>query len=96
MSYHKGDFLIAVPNGTTKLVSGWINENEDIGFYKMCRPSGTVIKWIATDLASGLRITTAATRKACQEWCETNVDLIKHQRSKKQYQIYVDFMEGQI
>lgn len=93
MTYHKGDFLITVPNGTSKKVSGWLNDKEDIGFYKLCRPSGTTIKWVATDTASGCRITTAATRKACMEWCELNIDLINYQRSKKQYQIYKKFME---
>lgn len=87
MGFHKGDFYIhRVDDVAEKITGGWIDETNTYGFHKLLRASGTVMKWVATDLNTGLRICAAATRAACMDWINENKELIELQRTKPEYQ----------
>lgn len=93
MRFHRGSFYIHKVNDELELKTHWLNEDETIGFHKICRKSGTTYAWRATDTKSGLAIVTAPTRKACVEWIEQNIDKIEAKRATKEYGEYVKFME---
>lgn len=59
--------------------NGYISECGRYGFHK----DGS--KWIASDIASGMRIYTAHTRKACAEFCETYKGKIVAAKGSAQY-----------
>lgn len=86
MGFHKGDFYIhRVDNQLEKVIGGWIDDTNTYGFHKLLRKSGTVFKWVATDLNTGLRVCAGATRKECADWIVENKELVELQRTKPEY-----------
>ena len=94
MGFHKGKFRIARIDNTIEFVEGWIDETNTYGFHRIekigerCgkpRPW----KWIATDIASGLRICEGLTRKACGEWIDTNAEKIANTKNSDKYKTWV-------
>ena len=80
MKFTKGSFYIQqIPEAENKfeLRSGWISG--DYGFYK----SGKI--WSATDIASGMLIYRATTRRECVEFIENNVDKIEKAKTQEKY-----------
>lgn len=80
MKFHKGKFYLSIfpfksegrfqiDKIVFELVEGWVDETNTIGFHKTIKG-----KWVATDIPSGIRITTGKTRKECAEFIETNQD----------------------
>lgn len=90
MGFHKGSFKITSKSKGFIEKTGWIDETGTYGFYSFRRPSGNTFLWVATDLSSGLRITTAKTRKECVEWIEKNLDLINYKKKQNEYRIAVE------
>lgn len=91
MRFHKGIFPIRMIEGydiPVDVVSGWINEDNTIGFHKISKG------WAATDLDSGLRIYKAKTRKDCAEWINAQEDKIEQRKLETLYfQRVVEFRE---
>ena len=84
MKFHKGAFKIQMNerlNYEIKDVSGWIDETGDYGFHKKGN------HWVATDIASGLLIVSAPTRKACAEWIDENQEKIIKVKEMRKYKI---------
>lgn len=97
MNFKKKDFFIHKVDDTIEQTKGgWIDTSGNYGFHKILRKSGTVYFWVATDIATGLRICKAATRTACAKWIETNQDLIAHQKSKPEYKGYVEWLQNAV
>ncbi len=90
MGFHKGSFKISSKSEGFIEKTGWIDETNTYGFYSFRRPSGTTMLWVVTDLASGLRVKTAKTRKECAAWVEDNADLIEFQKKKPEYKAAVE------
>jgi len=88
MGFHKGLFVIQNnPQCTSQLahvVSGWIDERNQYGFHKRYN------KWVATDLVSGLLVTSQLTRRACVEWIESNADRIAAEKETQSYKLKVE------
>lgn len=68
----------AAPN-PIEIVSGW--RLGEIGFHR----SSNGKAWIASDLMSGMRICTGATRKECAAWCEENAQKIEDRKLEPFY-----------
>lgn len=80
MKFKKGSFYIQlIPNAKTQFVlaNGWISDDGQFGFSKHKN------FWIATDIASGMKIYECETRKECAEAIEQNIDLINIARTYK-------------
>lgn len=91
MSFHKGKFYIAKVDNSYELKTGWIDETNSYGFHKIQKKNTTtILKWVCTDLKSGLKICAAKTRKECCEWVLKNQEAIEMQRNKNEYNKYVD------
>lgn len=91
MRFHRGEFYTAHIGGKLELQRGWIDSTNTYGFHKIQKKGvTTVLKWVCTDLNSGLRVCSATTRKACCEWVEKNQDRIAAQKSKEQYNDFVE------
>ena len=84
MKFHKGAFKIQMNerlNYEIRDVSGWIDETGVYGFHK----NGN--HWVATDIASGVLIVSAPTRKACVEWIDENQKRIAEAKDTWKYKI---------
>lgn len=84
MKFHKGAFKIQMNerlNYEIRDVSGWINETGTYGFHK----NGN--HWVATDIASGILIVSASTRKACVEWIDENQERIIKAKETWKYKV---------
>lgn len=84
MKFHKGVFKIQMNerlNYEIRDVSGWIDETGDYGFHKNGK------HWVATDIASGVLIVSAPTRKACVEWIDENQERIIKAKETWKYRI---------
>ena len=91
MSYHKKTFLIQEHTGIRE-ISSWVDETNTYGFHKIEKASGTLLRWVATDLKSGARIAQGKTRRECAEWIENNKELIDKLREKEEYkQVVLNF-----
>lgn len=84
MKFHKGAFKIQMNERLDyeiRDVSGWIDETGAYGFHK----NGN--HWVATDIASGVLIVSAPTRKACVEWIDENQERIVKAKDTWRYKI---------
>jgi hypothetical protein len=81
-------------DGTYEVKTGWIDETNIYGFHKIQKRNvSTILKWVCTDLNSGLRVCSASTRKTCYEWVLRNQNRIEIQKNKKEYRKYLDRMK---
>lgn len=95
MGFHKAEFFVAQVNGNYKKVSGWTDESGTYGFHalrRVAKKSGNkrVVKWVVSDIASGLMITSERTRDECLNWVVIHQKEIDKQRKKKEYKEYVE------
>ena len=94
MGFRKAEFFIARVNGEYKKVYGWTDESGTYGFHairRTAKKSGNerTAYWIATDIATGLMITSAQTRQECMNWIVAHHKEISKQRKSKKYAEYV-------
>jgi formiminotetrahydrofolate cyclodeaminase len=94
MGFYKGMFRVARIDGTVKVVEGWFEDTNTYGFHKLMKIGSKcgeprAWKWIATDIASGMRVCEGATRKACSDWISANVEKIKEKKDTEEYKKWV-------
>lgn len=73
--------MIDAAENAIEYASGWLSEDGTIGFHHTSNGK----RWVATDIASGARICTGATRKECAAWCEENAQKIENRKSEPFY-----------
>ena len=94
MGFHKGKFRIARVDNTIEFVEGWVDETNTYGFHKMMK-IGTkcgeprLWKWIATDIASGMRVCEGLTRTACDKWLDDHAAQIVEKKNSNEYKEWV-------
>ena len=92
MGFHKYTFYTrSIPQCEQKVKqeTGWTDESYTYGFSKFMDKF-----WVATDLATGARITKGKTRKECAEWIQANETLILNRRKQPIYsQMVMEFKE---
>ncbi len=94
MRFHKGKFRIARVDNTIEFVEGWIDETNTYGFHKMMKIGSKcgeprLWKWLATDIASGMRVCHAQSRAGCVVWLTLNEDLIAEKKNTEGYKNWV-------
>lgn len=99
MDFKKAKIAIQTIGGI-EYKNGSVDLSNTYGFYNIKKKSSRSSnynswKFVAVDLASGLRICDAKTRKECAAWLENkdNIKLVEYQRSKPEYSQYVRKMK---
>ena len=99
MGFRKAEFFVAQVNGNYKKVSGWTDESGTYGFHalrRVAKKTGNkrVVKWIVSDIASGLMIAEGRTRDECLNWVVIHQKEIDKQKKKKEYKTYVERLDN--